>query len=110
MSCRPDLVASSSASLAPVLQHFGDLLSKGSRGRSIKVRFVVVFVGAAAHLDLLSRGSRGRSIKVRLVASWFGRWVALPFFVCLMPGCWLPVHPRGSLPLGRSNSEPPCPR
>lgn len=37
MGCRPDLVASSSASLAPVLQHFGDLLSKGSRGRSIKV-------------------------------------------------------------------------
>lgn len=52
MGCRPDLVASSSASLAPVLQHFGDLLSKGSRGRSIKVP---------------------------LVASCLCRWVALPF-------------------------------
>ncbi|PRW33261.1 Testis-expressed sequence 10 [Chlorella sorokiniana] len=51
MGCRPDLVASSSASLAPVLQHFGDLLSKGSRGRSIKAGSLASLHGVVLSLE-----------------------------------------------------------
>ena len=55
MATRPDLVASP-AFLAPVLHHFGDLLSKGSRGRSIKAGSLASLHGVAAALErFLSR-------------------------------------------------------
>lgn len=49
MGARPDLVAS--GFLVPVLQHFGDLLSKGSRGRSIKAGSLASLHGVAVALE-----------------------------------------------------------
>lgn len=49
MGARPDLVAASF--LAPVLQHFSDLLSKGSRGRSIKAGSLASLHGVALSLE-----------------------------------------------------------
>jgi hypothetical protein len=50
MGARPDLVAAG-GSLAPVLHHFGDLLSKGSRGRSIKAGSLASLHGVVLSLE-----------------------------------------------------------
>ena len=56
MGARPDLVAR--GFLAPVLQHFGDLLSKGSRGRSIKAGSLASLHGVVTALErFLSRAT-----------------------------------------------------
>lgn len=49
MGARPDLVAA--GYLAPVLQHFSDLLSKGTRGRSIKAGSLASLHGVVHSLD-----------------------------------------------------------
>ncbi|KAL4439859.1 hypothetical protein ABPG75_002860 [Micractinium tetrahymenae] len=49
MGARPDLVAA--GFLAPVLQHFSDLLSKGSRGRSIKAGSLASLHGVVQSLE-----------------------------------------------------------
>lgn len=48
---RPDLIAA--AFLAPVLSHFGDLLSKGSRGRSLSAGSLSALLRTVAALERL---------------------------------------------------------